>query len=351
MPVHASLFLTLLSLPMPFLGRTALGWNADVSTLSVSVVYAYISICAFKTAGGRKLPQILGILGAVCSIGVFILLLAPDILTANALANESYLLLAVWSLVGMLYYWLVFKRDREHRFGKSLIMWVMMMFLLYYSMNVWIRMQTQETLERITGTHSAGIRSVLNLGSMLQFAVLLISLIFIYHLFVTILRREKHLNKQIIQAEERDRAKSEFLSNMSHDIRTPMNAIIGFTDLALQNPDDPEQMREHLEKIRASGDHLLSLINDVLEMSRIESGRLEFREETVDLPKLMADFRTILSGQAEQKHHTLNVTCKVEDPGVVCDKLRLNQVLLNLGSNAVKYTPRRRGDRHHAASA
>ena len=148
-----------------------------------------------------------------------------------------------------------------------------------------------------------------------------------------------HLNKQIIQAEERDQAKSEFLSNMSHDIRTPMNAIIGFTDLALQNPDDPEQMREHLEKIKASGDHLLSLINDVLEMSRIESGRLEFREETVDLPKLMADFRTILSGQAEQKHHTLNVTCKVEDPGVVCDKLRLNQVLLNLGSNAVKYTP------------
>ena len=141
-------------------------------------------------------------------------------------------------------------------------------------------------------------------------------------------------------AEKSSAAKSEFLSNMSHDIRTPMNAIIGFTNLALRVPSDTPQVTEYLGKIRSSSDHLLSLINDVLEMSRIESGKIELEEAPCLLPEILRDLHTIIIGQVEAKQQELTMDeVNVVNEGVCCDKLRLNQVLLNLLSNAVKYTP------------
>ena len=141
-------------------------------------------------------------------------------------------------------------------------------------------------------------------------------------------------------AEKSSAAKSEFLSNMSHDIRTPMNAIIGFTNLALRDPSDTPKVTEYLGKIRSSSDHLLSLINDVLEMSRIESGKIELEEAPCLLPEILRDLHTIIIGQVEAKQQTLTMDeVDVVNEGIYCDKLRLNQVLLNLLSNAVKYTP------------
>lgn len=141
-------------------------------------------------------------------------------------------------------------------------------------------------------------------------------------------------------AEKSSAAKSEFLSNMSHDIRTPMNAIIGFTNLALRDPSDTPQVTEYLGKIRSSSDHLLSLINDVLEMSRIESGKIELEEAPCLLPEILRDLHTIIIGQVEAKQQELTMDeVNVVNEGICCDKLRLNQVLLNLLSNAVKYTP------------
>ena len=141
-------------------------------------------------------------------------------------------------------------------------------------------------------------------------------------------------------AEKSSAAKSEFLSNMSHDIRTPMNAIIGFTNLAIQNPSDIERVTEYLGKIQASSGHLLSLINDVLEMSRIESGKIELDETLCSLPEILHDLNTIIVGQVEAKQQELSMDAvNVMNEHVYCDKLRLNQVLLNLLSNAVKYTP------------
>ena len=141
-------------------------------------------------------------------------------------------------------------------------------------------------------------------------------------------------------AEKSSAAKSEFLSNMSHDIRTPMNAIIGFTNLAIQNPSDTERVTEYLGKIQASSGHLLSLINDVLEMSRIESGKIELDETLCSLPEILHDLNTIIVGQVEAKQQELSMDAvNVMNEHVYCDKLRLNQVLLNLLSNAVKYTP------------
>ena len=141
-------------------------------------------------------------------------------------------------------------------------------------------------------------------------------------------------------AETANRAKSTFLSNMSHDIRTPMNAIIGFTTLAVSNIDNKKRVRDYLGKILSSSNHLLSLINDILDMSRIESGKIHLEETEVSLSEVLHDLKTIISGQIHAKQLELYMDAvDVANEDVYCDKTRLNQVLLNLLSNAVKFTP------------
>ena len=148
------------------------------------------------------------------------------------------------------------------------------------------------------------------------------------------------LSNAVAAAETANRAKSTFLSNMSHDIRTPMNAIIGFTTLALSNIDDTERVKDYLGKTLASSNHLLSLINDVLDMSRIESGKIHLEEVEVNLSDVLHDLKTIVSGQIFAKQLELYMdVMDVTDEDVYCDKTRLNQILLNLLSNAIKFTP------------
>lgn len=147
------------------------------------------------------------------------------------------------------------------------------------------------------------------------------------------------LEDAVKAAESANRAKSTFLSNMSHDIRTPMNAIIGFTTLASANIGNDEKIKDYLSKILSSGNHLLSLINDVLDMSRIESGKIHLEETEVNLSDILHDLKTIISGQIHAKQLELYMdTVDVVDEDVYCDKIRLNQVLLNLLSNAIKFT-------------
>lgn len=141
-------------------------------------------------------------------------------------------------------------------------------------------------------------------------------------------------------AEAANRAKSTFLSNISHDIRTPMNAISGFTTLAIRSMDQKEKVRDYLAKIQVSGDHLMSLINDVLDMSRIESGRIHLEESEVKLPEVLRELETITSGHVQAKQLKLSVDAgEIANETVCCDKTRLNQILLNLLSNAIKFTP------------
>ncbi len=157
------------------------------------------------------------------------------------------------------------------------------------------------------------------------------------------IRREMEQNTlleaALSQANRASKAKSVFLSNMSHDIRTPMNAIVGFTNLAIMHIDQPEQVAEYLKKIQTSGNHLLSLINDILDMSRIESGKIHLDETLCSLPDILYGLRNILQADIHAKQLELQIdTVDVIDEEIYCDKLRLNQVLLNLLGNAVKYT-------------
>ena len=152
--------------------------------------------------------------------------------------------------------------------------------------------------------------------------------------------KQKALSDALIAAEQANRAKTAFLNNMSHDIRTPMNAIVGFTALAASHMDHPEQVKDYLQKITVSSQHLLSLINDVLDMSRIESGKVTIEETDVHLPDVIHDLRTIIQANVTAKQQELLIdTQDVKHEDIITDKLRLNQVLLNILSNAIKFTP------------
>ena len=324
---------------IPFLGGTVTNWAVDMTCLCTAVVYMYLSICAFQTTPRNcRFGRTCGLAGTVLALAVFLVLIIPDVLSSGQLAPGDYLVLMLWSLAGMLYYHGALVRDRENRLGKSMIMWLMMFFFLFFATTMWTRVQSEKDILSLSGKD--GVSAVLTTGSLVTMIVVVISLIVLFDLFSMMLGRERELDKKIIQAEERNRAKTTFLSSMSHDIRTPMNAIMGFTSLALRSVDDSEKTEDYLQKIYVSGGHLLSLINDVLEMSRIESGKIELNPEPLDIPQTLADLETIIRGQAEAKRQTLLIGVDgVTDPTVLCDKLRLNQVLMNLASNAIKYTP------------
>ncbi len=148
------------------------------------------------------------------------------------------------------------------------------------------------------------------------------------------------LSDALAAAEEANRAKTAFLSNMSHEIRTPMNAIIGLDNIALNDPDISEKTRNYLEKIGASAEHLLNLINDILDMSRIESGRLTIKNEEFSFPELLKAINTMFSSQCGEKG--LDYQCHIQgevDDYYIGDTMKLRQVLINILGNAVKFTP------------
>ena len=154
------------------------------------------------------------------------------------------------------------------------------------------------------------------------------------------LSKNEMLSDALDAAEQANKAKTAFLSNMSHEIRTPMNAIIGLDSIALNDPDLPEKTRDHLVKIGDSAEHLLNLINDILDMTRIESGRINIKNEEFSFSKLLETINTIVSGQCSDKG--LDYRCYIEgqvDDNYIGDKMKLRQVLINILGNAVKFTP------------
>ena len=152
--------------------------------------------------------------------------------------------------------------------------------------------------------------------------------------------QHQQLEEAVEQAQSANRAKTAFLTNMSHDIRTPMNAIIGFTTLADSHIDHPEEVRDYLQKISVSSSHLLSLINDVLEMSRIESGQMELQERDCSLQEILYDIKTIVQADVITKRLEFFIdTVDVKNESLITDRTRLTQIILNILSNALKFTP------------
>lgn len=192
-------------------------------------------------------------------------------------------------------------------------------------------------------------RSIINIFAFLLFFVLIAIVIVVFLILRNTSQRKLmhveanhrvELESALQAAEQANRAKTTFLNNMSHDIRTPMNAIIGFTNLASLHLDDREQIKDYLEKITQSSNHLLSLINDVLDMSRIESGKVSIEEKEENLADILHSLGNLIQADVVKKQLLFYIdTMHVENEWIHCDKLRLNQMLLNLLSNAIKFTP------------
>ncbi len=227
-----------------------------------------------------------------------------------------------------------FEGVRQHMYASSLpnSVWYLVTLMPYGALN-----ESVETL---------GSRSLA--ASAVVCAVILLGLIGMFLRYFTLNRKQvkeleeaRHLAEEAREeAEIASKSKGEFLSNMSHDIRTPMNAIVGMTAIATAHMDDPQQVQNCLKKITLSSRHLLGLINDVLDMSKIESGKMTLNEELVSLREIMESIVSIVQPQMRAKHQKFNISIfNILSENVHCDSVRLNQVLLNLLSNAIKFTP------------
>ena len=171
--------------------------------------------------------------------------------------------------------------------------------------------------------------------------VILVGILIIFILYFRMSQQQlKELNEAKKEAVEANKAKSEFLSNMSHDIRTPMNGIVGMTAIAMSNINDNARVKDCLTKITLSSKHLLGLINDVLDMSKIESGKLTLNIHQISLREAMESIVNIVQPQIKSKNQHFDIFIqRIQTENVYCDSVRLNQVLINLLSNAIKFTP------------
>jgi len=419
-PVNAILTVMCISLPIPFLGRTVIGWPVDLSNLGAAVAYGYVSAAAFVLLGKEKggdhtVKKTAAVFGLAMSIVFSALTLVPNYLSGSSLSTESYLLLTVWCFVGFLLYRRVFIMDVHGKFGKSTVVWITVLIVIFFASLMWFRLAVCDSAKDAYGAFVGKIiseemvrKSISHVNadmlvkSIIELFILVSSLAVILNLFSILHRREKKLFLEKLRVEEKARktkdfligaqlnnrkleninrelreysktiekqkqleselrrqlerkqkeledalqaahaashAKTMFLSNMSHDIRTPMNAIIGFTELAASHVDDPKRVQEYLATISRSSEHLLSLINDVLDMSRIESGKMTLHEKEESLSEILHSIRDIVHTDIQAKQHSFLIDAvDVRNELVYCDKLRLNQVLLNLVSNAIKFT-------------
>ena len=184
-----------------------------------------------------------------------------------------------------------------------------------------------------------GRPNMLMAGILLGGSVFVMIILNILYYIVDKVAENERLEQELNQARKASKAKTFFLSNMSHDIRTPMNAIISYTELAKKEENSREQVDEYLTKISSAGSHMLSLINDVLEMSRIENGKIELSPGITDLTACIRGIYDLFHAQMEQKQIAFSTEYQnVSHPHVLCDKNRFNRVLLNLVSNAYKFT-------------
>ena len=373
-PRNAVLFLILISLPIPFLGRSATNWIIDINTIGVTIAYAYTSAAALKIGlkERKKFVSVTGGLGIVTSLLFLVYFLVPNEWAKSAgakLSTESYFMLIAWLLGGFFAFFFIFRRDKGRRVGKSTVVWVVLLVLILATSVIWVRETTNtDTVTAVTHysekeqkefeAHGVSLseeeigKNVAELekevdsitakiirNTMILFSGIAAAMLLIFNIYRRVQKSHQTAVEGKTIAEQSSHAKTTFLSNMSHDIRTPMNAIVGYVTLAKREKDVSPAMSEYLSKIEASSDHLLALINDVLEMSRIESGKMEIAPVPTDLRRMTDDVRNLFSTQMETKGLTFTVTCDVQDAHVLCDVNRFNRVLLNLISNAYKFTP------------
>ena len=367
-PKKAIIGIFVISVILPFFGRTAISWIVDVTTVGATIAYALAAASAFKIArdNNNKVNMVFGIVGMFVSVMFAVEFLIPNIISIKTLSTESYFILTLWSICGFLYFRLFLRRDRERRMGRSIIAWMVLLGLIIFTSTIWMRQTTENSFESSTKAVQDYYKgsdendsyeendeldvnfvkyeldkaeSKMHRASLIQISLIVISLLILLQIYKIMQERERQTEIDKALAEENSRAKTSFLSNMSHEIRTPMNAIIGLDNIALRDPDLSPKTREHLEKIGASADHLLGLINDVLDMSRIESGRMVKKNEEFSFSKFIEQINIIINGQCQDKglNYDYRILGDVADY-YVGDDMKLKQIIINILGNSVKFT-------------
>ena len=370
-PRHGILCILGVSVVLPFLGRTAISWIVDVTTVGATIAYSFASASAYKTARQeRNKPfMVLGLAGLVVSLLFALEFLIPNLTAVKTLSTESYLILATWGILGFVVFRLILQKDKERRLGRSIVAWVVLLALIVFTSSVWERQTIQNDMKKslldiqsyymnrleeagadmvssATRPTFAYIQNELDIldksmgaSALIQMGLIVASLAILLEIYALMQKREKQVEVEKALAEESSKAKTSFLSNMSHEIRTPMNAIIGLDNIALRDPELTPNTRQQLEKIGSSAKHLLGLINDILDMSRIESGRMMIKNEEFSFREFLDQINIIINGQCLDKG--LNYECHIIgelSDYYYGDDMKLKQVLINILGNSVKFT-------------
>ena len=370
-PRNAILSIFAVSALLPFLGRTAISWIVDVTTVGATIAFIVTSSAALYSAhkNNDKPASWFGFAGIAISLTFAVEFLIPNVTTVKTLSTESYLILAAWGILGFAIFHHVLRRDRSRRFGRSTVAWIVLLGLIIFSSTVWMRQATamvidtsveqiaQEYTERFEeegvelspetkwewsvelNERLEAVERKISTATIVQIMLIVTAVTILFVIYSKIQRRERQIEVEKTLAEETSRAKTSFLSNMSHEIRTPMNAIIGLDNIALRDPALSPRTREQLEKIGASAKHLLGLINDILDMSRIESGRMVLKNEEFMFREFIDQINIIINGQCADKglHYDCRIVGRVADY-YFGDDMKLKQVLINILGNAVKFT-------------
>ena len=356
LPQKAMLLLILISLPIPFLGRTAIAWLVDVITISGSLAYGYVSFCAYLTAkkeGEEKYVK-LGIAGMVASLFFFACPIMPNLLLGTSLNTESYLLLSVWSIVGLFYYWYILRHDSEERYGKSMNMCMLLLFLNFFSTALWLRQSTEDQILKAAQGGYESASAAMTATGLTQMFIIMVTLLIMSDIFTTIRRRENKLDARIRQDERLSGEKSAFLSHMSHDIRIALQAVMSYMKMARNlhvrfrecssHVDCTQgvkvQLSEYMSKTDSVSHYLSALVEDMLRVDKVEDSKIQLLLMATDLRAIMQQVKDVFQAQMEEKEITFNLDIgHLEEPWVYCDQERLFRLLLNLISNAYKFTP------------
>ena len=358
-PRNAVFFIAGVSCFIPMLGRTAIGFIVDVATIGAVIAYAYTSAAAFKRArlAGDAFTTATGLFGFLLAAVICALFIVPNYFSGTMMATESYLILVLWGILGFLYYLYVLRHDRRQRYGRSLVVWIALIVLILIMSHMWMRQGMHDAMTRafdsisqfhdnasdagaaqsddqwrvhLSGQLTDVSRSLVR-GGFVQAGLMAVTLAIMFSLFTILHRRERRLEK------EKAMAKSYFFSTVSHDIRTPLNAIIGFSEMLKSGLDTKVERDQALDSILVSGKTLLGLINDVLDLSKLESGKMKITTEPTDCPRLMRKlidaFRVSNGNPAVELRYRERPM-----PVLMLDPQRIRQIVFNLVGNAMKFT-------------
>lgn len=350
-PRNGILFIMLVSLAAPFLGRTVILWPIDVSSIGAAIAFGYTSAAVLKRCneGGSAnifWTRVFGISGIAMSIFFCALLLIPRYLSGSALSAESYLVLALWCIAGFLFYRSIYGMEDNREYGKSIVVWISLIAIIMFSSLMWVRQASCDAMEAGLRSISAGgavdsemqsINSSMLRNAMVEMGLLMTSMAIMTRLYAILRKREQMMAVEKARAEDINKSKSYFFSTVSHDIRTPLNAIIGFAQMLKAGFKTKEEHDQAVDSICVSGGTLLKLINDVLDLSKLESGKMEIMLEPVRCDELISEiseaFRISASGSG------LDIRSSIGDmPVLLLDAQRLRQIAFNLMGNAVKFT-------------